>query len=231
MNNQIPLKLRKVITYQTDNFYWHLGLRRIKSYFEQDVSRHTFSATYLYGSPRSGKTHLSIVLSQFFTNHNFYPQIITADNFDSQTLKPNYTDQDVLIIDDFQNFLTNIYPEAEDLSSRFIDLYESVKRNSAKLIIFADQPFQNYILNDHLSSRLANMQIYSLDNVQDEDLSKMIFTLAKQRGILLNEAHQEYLAKRLPRSISLIEAYLERLTYFLTETGIPLTRANLSKAL
>ncbi len=229
--NQIPLKLRKVITYQADNFYWHLGLSRIQTYFKHEVSSTNFSATYLYGSARSGKTHLSIVLNQLFVEKNYYPTHISGDDFQKFIPKADYTSQDLLIIDDFQKIFLDSNLASDDLISKFIDLYESLKRNSAKLIILADQHFKNYDLIDHLTSRLANMQIFTLDALQDKDLNLMIFNLAKQRGLRLSETNQDYLAKRLPRSIALIEAYLERLEYFLNETGLPVTRANLAKPL
>lgn len=229
--NQIPLQLRKIITYQAENFYWHSGLSRIKTYLEQEIHSDRFSATYFYGSARSGKTHLSIVISQLFAERSFYPLLISGEDFGRQTFKSGYNQHDLLIIDDFQKILLLPKEEQEEVSSKFIDLYETLKRNSAKLIIFSDTHFKNLASDDHLGSRLANMQIFSLDTLQDEDLHLVIFNLAKQRGVLLSETNREYLAKRLPRSIPLIESYLERLDYFLKETGLPLTRANLSKPL
>jgi chromosomal replication initiation ATPase DnaA len=207
---QLPLKVIPKLQYAPERFFIHTGVKVILDALQATLKSH-FALSFIQGSPRSGKTHLSLYLSHYLLNQGVQSFIVDGSEL---TERENNSEFDitkvsapVLIIDNAEVLLNTFHPGT---SGPFVYLVEERRRKGGAIILFSTQSPEELPCDDHIKSRIASGSIYHITQPSDEDMLPLLSELARQRGLALTERKEKYLIQRLGRSIQAIEALLER---------------------
>lgn len=229
--SQIPLRLRQVIAYTPDNFYMHSGVTRLINILLENIYQPEFSAFYILGSERSGKSHLALKLAAVLAENDFYPKIITGNNL-KENLKEiaavSLSSRDVFIIDDAQKYFNLIRP---GMSGEYVAFFEACRNAGAKIIMLSALQSDCFQMDDHILSRLKTCQHFNLEAPQSSEFSEVLDILARQRGLSLSQRHSEYLFKRIGHSIQAMEDFLEKLAYLKSNSGEKISLELISRVL
>lgn len=164
---------------------------------------------YLWGKPKSGKTHLLHAccadaqeqgLQTFYIPFEMYASMSVAilENLDSLPL---------ICLDNIDRVAGNpLWEEA------LFDLYNRVKEAGGKLIVSADHsPNQNGFQLPDLVSRLSWGISYQVHSMSDEDKLSAMQKRAEARGLVLSDDVVKYLFNRLDRDLRTLFDTLDRL--------------------
>lgn len=213
--SQLPLNFRKKLRYDPQKFLWHQGITTIHSFFKTFLS----GMSFIYAEPRSGKTHLAVSVAELLLGRGFYPQLISD-------LSHDVGEKDILILDNAEQYFSTLSD-----SGVFINAFENIKKNNASLILLSQKKADDLPADEHILSRINSMSIFQVLDPAPEDLFQLIYLMCRQHSIALSDAHCKYLSARLPRKISQIEEYIERLHYFILNSSEPVTRSVLRRVL
>lgn len=181
-------------------------LLKVMSHLTQDHQSHF---VYLWGKPKSGKTHLLHAccadaqeqgLQTFYIPFEMYASMSVAilENLDNLPL---------ICLDNIDNVAGNpVWEEA------LFDLYNRVKEAGGKLIVSADHsPGHNGFQLPDLVSRLSWGLSYQVHSMSDEDKLAAMQKRSEARGLVLSDEVVKYLFNRLDRDLRTLFDTLDRL--------------------
>ncbi|MGI6523708.1 MAG: hypothetical protein ACOX2O_00205 [Bdellovibrionota bacterium] len=200
--DQIPLKIIPRLPYSADAFIVHQGVREIYDFCCSQMLTESFRICVAYGAAQSGKTHLSIKLATDLERKGALVRLVDGDSLQDFLVKQGvgakYRSETVIIVDDADKYLATL---SSDRSGEFVNLVEALRRSQAGLLLLTGQQVSDFAIDDHVRSRLRPGEGFLLSSPDDAQLNELIFTMAKQRGIILTPKKVAYLAKRLGREV------------------------------
>lgn len=210
---QISLNIIPKLQYGLGNFVLHSGVKDVFLALQGICLSESFAAAFIYGAERSGKTHLSMALTEWLATQGQSAQVLSGLDIpaycyeidSTATLKPQ-----VLIIDDAQSYFISV--EAGG-SGQFVSLFEWGKRNNIKLLVLSAAGHGDFPCDSHIMSRIRSAAQLTISPPAEEDVSGVIAVLAKQRGFKLQPRSLEFIRRRLGRDIASLERYLDRLMH------------------
>ena len=227
--SQIPLSLRKKLSYDPKSFIWHEGLKEIQENVLAEKSKKIFRPYFIQGAARSGKTHLSFAIAEKFRSQGLDIKLISGhQQFLGCLEKNNFLEAEVIIFDAAEETLKELSPEG---SGAMIDFFEQAKSAANTLLIISSDHYSAANLDQHLLSRFKLMNEMSIADPSDKEVVDLISALALQRGMKLKAQQLSYVAPRLPKVIEDIEQFLERLSYLAVSSNSSINRTTISKAL
>jgi DnaA-homolog protein len=167
------------------------------------------SFVYLWGAPKSGKTHLLHAccamaqnqgLSTFYIPFELYPSMSGAVLEDLPRVS-------LICLDNIEQVAGNpMWEEA------LFDLYNRVKETGGKLLVSANHaPGQSLFSLPDLVSRLSWGLSYHVKSMSDEDKLIAMQRRAESRGLVLADDVGRYLFNRLDRDLRTLFDTLDRL--------------------
>lgn len=216
-SEQLRLQVTPRLAYSGANFIQHAGMREAIEQLTGAAQTQAFKPALVIGGARSGKTHFALMLLEIFARQGKFPRLIegaalAAALSDKENLM--LREDDVVVVDDADIYFRILQPGA---SGAFVNFFEAARLARAQLVfMLATDPAQ-LPCDDHVMSRLRASASFVIGAPSEPDLSPLIDAMSRQRGIALTQRQREYLRKRLPRSISEIEDYLDGLAH-LTHT-------------
>jgi chromosomal replication initiation ATPase DnaA len=210
---QISLNIIPKLQYSLANFVLHSGVKDAFLSLQGLSLSDSFAAAFIYGPERSGKTHLSMALTEWLATQGQSAQVLSGLDIpaycyeidSTATLKPQ-----VLIVDDSQSYFVSV--EAGG-SGQFVSIFEWAKRSNIKLVILSSAEHSEFPCDNHIMSRIRSAAQLTISAPAEDDVSQVIAILAKQRGFKLQPRSLEFIRRRLGRDIASLERYLDRLMH------------------
>lgn len=181
-------------------------LLKVMSHMSNDEQSHF---VYLWGTPKSGKTHLLHAccadaqeqgLQTFYIPFEMYASMSVAilENLDNLPL---------ICLDNIDSVAGNpLWEEA------LFDLYNRVKEAGGKLVVSANHsPTHNGFQLPDLVSRLSWGLSYQVHSMSDEDKLAAMQQRGEARGLVLSDDVVKYLFNRLDRDLRTLFDTLDRL--------------------
>jgi chromosomal replication initiation ATPase DnaA len=228
--SQLALNLTPRLAYSAKNFILHTGVSSLLSEIVALLETHPPKFSFVYGVPRSGKTHMSIALSDKLISRGMKPVLLDGEDFKKVVLnaETKFFEKETLVVDDSDHLFSDLLPGDSGPIVRFFEL---LRLNEVGLVLFSSKTVEELPCDQHILSRLkasAQMQISAPDF---ESLQKVVDRMAKQRGLALGGRRLSFLEKRVSREISEIENYLERLDHLSEVLGKKVSFKTLGDAL
>jgi chromosomal replication initiation ATPase DnaA len=227
--DQLPLNISPRLPYTPEGFLIHDGVAGIIALCRTGMQADGFKLFFIQGGARSGKTHLSIELTDLLMKEGLYPRLVDGRDLAAKLpeLIPN-DHRDILIVDDAQQYLQTVN---EGESGPLVSCIELYRKARAGIIFLSTKELSDFPFDEHIRSRLVPGGGLSIKPPAPEYLSDLINRMARQRGIKLSERKIGFLMKRLDRNIQEIEEYLERVNYLSSVFGSSIKFPLLSDAL
>ena len=223
---QTQLNIIPQITYSAKGYVAHTGVQTTLRSVSSGIQSDEFQLFHIFGSKRSGKSHLSVYLSSLAHSLKKYPILVEGKDFLSWNLslkiKDSFFEQEdlVLIIDDADIYFRDL---AKVNAGHFVDCVESLRVNKATMIFLSSDQSSQYSVDQHVLSRLTPGDGYQITNPDSEDMTALIEAVLLQRGMKLSKKSLEYLHKRLPRDIKEICNFVDRLEHLSQVLKKPIT--------
>ncbi|RMG44287.1 MAG: hypothetical protein D6719_02135 [Candidatus Dadabacteria bacterium] len=217
---QLGLKIPARISYKADNFIRHSGVRTIINQVLSLANSEAFNLCWIEGERRSGKTHLSITLTDLLINYKFQPRCIEGAEF-KDFLESGQVEQISartmpFIIDSAEEYFNSL---TTGNSGAFVNFIEKLRVAGSLVIFLSRTSVQSLACDEHIMSRLRPGQGLKINMPADEELPEVIAAMAKQRGMVLSERKIEFIRRRIGRSIEAIERYLDRVYHLSSVLG------------
>lgn len=238
---QLPLNITPLLSYQPDQFLEHAGVQEAVVAFRALLSRacqsacaekdRLFQVLFLEGAARTGKTHLSLLISDEAVRQGLYPRAIDGSaslRWADQLPARGPAAADVFIVDNAHEYFSLLQPQG---SGDFVRFVEELRLAGSALILLSSQPLESFPCDDHAKSRLAAGKGPVLGAPSEGEMRTLVGVMARQRGIALTDRKLQYLERRLPRDIRQLEEYLDRVQYISHITGKPVRFPVLGDAL
>ena len=211
---QLGLQLTERLPYDAKSFIQHGGVREILIDAFAAVLNPGFACRLYTGEPRTGKTHLSVLIGDAARKAG----LVTTYLDGTQVLKEaaaitsskNWTKFDAVIVDDADFYFSKVLPGQ---SGPFVTLYEALRLAGAKLFLISGKSIESYSCDDHTMSRLRAAFVGQILDPDLEELPPLIQVMAGQRGVKLKDQKLKFIARRIPRTIPGIESYLNRVLH------------------
>lgn len=230
--SQLPLYLPRRLAYEPDNFIEHSGVAGDLKQACSLLLDKAFAIIFFKAQARSGKTHLSIKLADLLVKAGLYPRLVDASEFPewlgAQNAAGASSNAEIIIVDDAHQYFSALEPGE---SGPFVSFIEKLRHNKGSIVFLSDLPIEDFPCDEHAKSRLLPGEGFSIDPPAEEEVSLVISSVAKQRGILLSSRQVEFIRKRIGRDIESIENYLNRVDSFSSISGQPIKRQTLVEAL
>lgn len=217
------------LPYEPKDFVLHQGVKPAVEAISQALELDSFQLLFIEGAPRAGKTHLSVFLTDYLSSKGSYPRMLEGEM--AAKLFENGAPRlgsNVVLIDDADHYLSTVIPGR---SGPFVAFVEQLRIARGKLILFSTLDIEALPCDQHVLSRLRPGLGYRLENPSPDDMHTLVNILAHQRGIKIEGANLSYLERRLPREISLLEMYLERVSLLSEFRNAPVRLSLLKDAL
>jgi chromosomal replication initiation ATPase DnaA len=212
---QLGLQLTERISYEGKGFVVHHGVQEavLEAYAAAKIDG--FACRFFVGAKRTGKTHMSVRIAEAIAaDHGLIPRFIDGahvESFFSQTVPTLKLSRfDAFIIDDMHEYFQKLSP---GMSGPFVSFYEAVRVAGGKLYFFSAQPKEQFLVDEHILSRLNASVAPELVAPAEEEIPALINALARQRGIKLKDKKIGFVSRRVPRDIVGIENYLSRVLH------------------
>ncbi len=184
---------------------------------------------YLWGSEGSGRTHLLQALCHEYSGHWMYLPLSELSRDNPVYVLEGLESLDLLVLDDLDEVLHEpVWAE------QIFYLYNRLQQHGNALVVSASSaPAEVRTPLADLQSRLAAMQVFRLQTLDDKELQEALRLRASVRGFDLPRPVAEYLLRHFPRSIRQQIDFLDQLDIGSLETkrklSIPLVKELLTK--
>lgn len=226
---QIPLQILPRLTYTPTAFVAHCGVSAILEELRVEFLKSMFYISYIEGLRRSGKTHFSIKLCQLATESGRFVSLVSGSEFVAwiQNLERNLNVDDVIIVDDADDYFMSILPGS---SGPFVKLIESLRTAGAKIVFLGSGAPSEFPCDEHVASRLRPGLGSRIGQPEESVLPQILKAMALQRGVRLNARSISFILRRIGRGIPDLEYYLDRLIHLSQSLGQRIKRPLLSDA-
>jgi len=233
---QLSLNITPCVSYDPEHFVVHHGVKEVLNaagvfLTESSGAVPCFQILFVQGAGRTGKTHLSIYLSDLLAKAGRYPHLVEATKdlkLSEILVGRQLTPADTFIVDDAEDYLAAQQP---GMSGDFVSFIEALRVLGAGVILLSSQAPEAFPCDEHIRSRIFPGVGPLLTAPLESEVPLLLGALAHQRGIALTDRKIEFLERRLPRDIEQLEAYLDRVQYISHITGKPVRFPILGDAL
>lgn len=212
-SQQLMLNVRPRLAYSSENFVVHAGVKSVIDCTLAHLGQARGHCLFVHGQPRSGKTHLTLRLAEEIARKGAFPRLFEPEEFSellSAGAQQDLHSDDVLIVDDVQQYFANIVPGE---SGPFVNLIEGLRARGATIVLLSELEISALPCDAHVLSRLRSGTGLVMGAPAEEDLPALIGSLARQRGIALRRSHVDFLVKRVAKSLPWLVDYFERLAH------------------
>jgi chromosomal replication initiation ATPase DnaA len=210
MSPQLSFQFTEALTYSSDTFVLHQGVLHIADTLVTLASEQRFAVLVVSGGRGSGKTHLGVYCAGVLQGLARPVQILRGKEVASSLQRSRSgrtaVSGESLIIDDAHEWL-----ETKECEGVFTALADQVLQGRGILILLSEQPIERLRLTPQVNSRLTAGVQLAIGASEERHLDEVIRTMAKQRGLRLTPAKRDFILTRVPRTISALSAYFERL--------------------
>lgn len=209
--DQLSLKITPRLSYAAENFILHEGVLKLFEEVVALVTHDNFSVAFIDGSKRSGKTHLSILLTHVISVRGFFPRLVEGSSLSRWLIGWNEEKRrsdEIIIVDEAEKYFKSKNPGR---SGEFVSLVEELRKSGKGIILISGTPLTSFPCDEHIKSRILPGVGYTIGSPSEDDMRGVIGQMALQRGLKLLDRKLLYLSKRLPREVKAIEEYLDRL--------------------
>lgn len=211
---QLGLALANRLPYEAKNFFIHHGVEQCIDKIQGMYSLPIFGIGYVFGAPRSGKTHLSIKVGDIAATQGLLPRYVDGGEFASwvQEKMPSvqWTDRDVVIVDDAHLYLMKL---SKGESGLFVHCIESLRKMQVKVLLFSKYALQELPCDEHVMSRLHPAEGFDIEAPEEGDMHAIVRCMGTQRGMSLKDRHVDFVVRRIGRSIVEVEQYFDRVMH------------------
>lgn len=209
---QLGLFLSERLSYSPSNFILHRGVSELIESLTVLWRSKSFSVAWIEGGNRTGKTHLSIKLTDLVSRDSVFPFLVEGNDLIGWIKGRNRSLQsdEVLIVDNAENAFL---PQGEDNRGAFVKFVEESRSLGGSMIFLSRAKIKSLSCDDHIKSRLRPGEGFLIGDPAEEDILHLLKCIASQRGIRLKERKLAFLDKRIARDIPSIERYFDRLTH------------------
>jgi len=209
---QLNLHIPPRVLYSAENFHAHAGVGPLIEACEALVPQEQFRLLFLSGTPRSGKTHLAVKLSDIFGQAGRYPRLVSGEEMPDfvARVETGRAADEILIIDDADRWLSHFGPGT---GGPFVAFIEQLRLARAGVVLLSGREIDSFSFDDHVRSRLLPATALRLGDPGEGDMAALIRLMSRQRGISLSERKIAFLVRRLQRSIAAIAEYMERVEH------------------
>ena len=179
-----------------------------------------YNPLFIYGGPRSGRTHLLHALGNY--TRQLYPSLdicyVQAAEFGSDQaqdsrrgeIRSRYLDASMLLIGDIQ-----LLPATEAIQAEFLRVFSTLHDGGKQLVISSDRaPGSLASLDDGLRDRLGRGLLTGIQPPELETRIAVLRRKAIQEGFNVPPEVIEYIASRIPADIRELEGALIQVTAF-----------------
>lgn len=199
-----------------------------------------YNPLFVYGSPGLGKTHLLHALAararelhpklrvEYLTLEEMVAQLQEAVRVgQSDILKRNYHDVDVLLVDDVQ-YLSG----RADLQSELLRLFNTLQANGRQVVMAADRsPADIGEVDERLRNRLSGGLVVDLSTPDHASRIAILRALCAERRVRFADGVVEELAKSSIRNVRELQGALNRLIAHQELLGEPVQPSDVWQAL
>lgn len=220
------------LTYATDNFLIHAGIKEPLAQLEHYFTR-PFSINSIFGSKRSGKSHFAVFLTGLVGSRGWQARLISGRDFKECILELTSSSHSlsdlVIVVDDADLYLSKL---SRGSSGELVSLFERLRIENGRLVLIRETDWQPpHEFDDHVASRLLLGTHATLQDPGQEDIAPLVDLLAWQRGLKVSPKKLRFIASRMPPSVGGIEEYVNRLVTLTEVTAEKITYRLLSDAL
>lgn len=223
---QIPLPLALPSPQTLDSFIFEDNLLLKEALLQINMVGNDHSLLMIHGATHSGKTHLATAAYQHAISHNisayyldlsllFAPEVLTMyqSSFDTHSETPfnemlaGYEAHQVLVVDNLHVIAG--YPALE---IAIFDLINRCIESHCVMVLTSElgPTHHNFSLPD-LRSRLTWGQVYHIQPLSDEGLSRAVQSYVQAKGLSMQMNAISYLLKFSTREFSAIQHLIDEL--------------------
>ncbi len=222
---KIPLPLIKRVAFSRENFYIHSGVEEIWSFLTSQAKALTPFSALIKGEEKSGKTHFATALEEeikknapslntiFFSSGTALKSFITENSL--SFLKENT----YIIVDNLEELFPSTASNLTPFESTFVTFFEESKKRKSSLVFFTSPNINLLPLSPHVTSRLNSMHQFLINEPEEEEFKKLLYYLARQRGIAFSPYQIKIISARLGKSLSSAQEFFN--TYLYIKSVIP----------
>ena len=228
---QLNLAMLPQLAYNPEHFLLHAGVRSVFEDCMALVARSSYAAAYVVGTPRAGKTHLTIALVSELSRRGYSPRLVDGKAlhaFIAEEATTKFRSDEVLVVDDAHQYMGTLKPGA---SGPFVDLIERLRGAHSHVILISSLKRDSFECDAHVLSRLAEATALSIAEPDENSVPELLYRMARQRGIQLTERKVEFVERRIPRTLAAIEDYLEKVVHLSAVLGQKVSLTLLGDAL
>lgn len=229
---QLTLDITPRIAYCPDSFFLHSGVKGLFDDLTHVLRADSFVLALVRGAPRTGKTHLSLALSDNLFRGGLFPRLVEGESFAqwiaTRMEHPPILADEVILVDDAERYLRTI---SQGESGPFVNLVESARVTKAKIVLFLPEIITDFNFDEHVESRMLSGMEMALENPAPDELERVLDAIAKQRGMQLSPKKKGFVTKRVGRSIESIESYLDKVARLAHDKGQSVNLSLLGEAL
>lgn len=229
---QLSLGMPQRLAYSPEGFYLYAGVKQIFSDCLSCLAQKGFGSLFLFGRPRSGKTHFSIYLADQLSKSGLFPRLLDGNRCAQWCVdklsSASCSSDEVVLVDDAHEYFSGLSAER---SGEFVALIEMFRVNNAKICFLSSKSLDDFGCDQHVMSRLRPSAGYQLGDPDPDEVHFLLAAMAKQRGILLTERQISYLVKRVSRNVPALEQFIQNVDYLSQVLGQPIKLSLLADAL
>ena len=229
---QLNLGILPQVVYRPEHFLLHRG---VKNQYDETIallSRSGYSAVFLSGIRRSGKTHFAIKVACDMGVRGYFPRMIDGASFRAflagEGASAQFRPDEVVIVDDASGYFSEVQPGG---SGPFVQLVERLRSARAHLMMTSTLSAQDFPCDAHVQSRLGEASKLRLEDPDEESVPELLSRMARQHGIQLTDRKVEFLERRMRRSVASIEEYMEKVVHLSSVLGKKVSLSLLGDAL
>ena len=211
MKSQLTLTFGETVSYSSDTFIAHTGSREIADTLITLSAERRFAVVYIHGTPKSGKTHLSVYCAGLLRSLQAAVDVVSGDKASEWYIERVSRSRAVkngqcLIVDDAERWISN--PTAE---GGFTVVADAISHANGLLVLISAVSAEKLQVSAQIKSRLKAGVRLELGACEDSVLDSILKAMCAQRGLKLSEAKRRFVLARVNRSIPALSKFIERL--------------------
>ena len=228
--NQIPLNLITRLPYTRKNFVCHEGVKELFRAVTTLFLSDTFHLITVQGLPRTGKTHLSIALSDHAGDQSRFPRLVEARAgagriFAEELASSSFASMGsdiVYLVDDADIALSADLSLPTSQSGPFVSFVEEIRKKRGKICLFLTKRVEEISADDHVMSRLRAGAHFEIGVPGRDEVKAIVKEIAYQHGLKFDNRELGFIERRVGGEIPAIEQFLQRLEHLTKTLGRPI---------
>lgn len=210
MNPQLALQFSHALRYSSDSFLVHQGVQGVVDTVMLLARESRSSMVYVSGGESSGKTHLGVYLTAALRACDVRARFLAAEEasawLNGESERHALEFGECVVIDDADLFIAR-HGESGIIS----DLTERVRQVHGLLVMLGGRSIPELKASGQVKSRLEAGIVLFIDAPAENDLDKLLASIARQRGVRLTQSKRSFILRRVARTLPSLVEYVNRL--------------------